>query len=254
MASTIPTFPISSPISLPLPLPLPLPPSLLPSSSSPIPIAASQWVGQVLSSVLTFHCDGVCPHSSCLLSILRGFRQGVVYGAKIRFPHALVMTALFRSGSVSSKANDIIQATYTHARSLGYYVALYKLLTCLLRHLTHSSTSPLIPLTSGFIAGGLMFGRSSPITTQINMYVMSRVIFGLLRMLVVRGVMGDWEKGRGYAVYAGVVWALVMVLFEMQPQVLQRSLATSMTYLYHDSDKGPEKGEGLLDWIVREVA
>lgn len=34
-----------------------------------------------------------------ILSILKGFRSGVVYGAKVRFPHALVMTILFKTGS-----------------------------------------------------------------------------------------------------------------------------------------------------------
>uniref|UniRef100_A0A7N5K7G6 Peroxisomal membrane protein 4 n=1 Tax=Ailuropoda melanoleuca TaxID=9646 RepID=A0A7N5K7G6_AILME len=33
------------------------------------------------------------------LAMLKGFRNGAVYGAKIRAPHALVMTFLFRSGS-----------------------------------------------------------------------------------------------------------------------------------------------------------
>jgi peroxisomal membrane protein 4 len=33
-----------------------------------------------------------------LLAIVKGFRNGAVYGAKIRFPHALVMTFLFRGG------------------------------------------------------------------------------------------------------------------------------------------------------------
>jgi peroxisomal membrane protein 4 len=33
------------------------------------------------------------------LSVLKGFRNGVVYGAKVRFPHALVMTILFKTGS-----------------------------------------------------------------------------------------------------------------------------------------------------------
>ncbi|XP_029358693.1 peroxisomal membrane protein 4 isoform X2 [Echeneis naucrates] len=32
------------------------------------------------------------------LAVLKGFRNGVVYGAKIRAPHALVMTFLFKSG------------------------------------------------------------------------------------------------------------------------------------------------------------
>ena len=34
-----------------------------------------------------------------LLAIVKGFRNGLVYGAKVRFPHALVMTFLFQSGS-----------------------------------------------------------------------------------------------------------------------------------------------------------
>ena len=32
-----------------------------------------------------------------VMAILKGFRSGMVYGAKIRLPHALVMTFLFRS-------------------------------------------------------------------------------------------------------------------------------------------------------------
>lgn len=31
------------------------------------------------------------------LAILKGARNGLVYGAKVRFPHALVMTLLFSS-------------------------------------------------------------------------------------------------------------------------------------------------------------
>jgi len=33
-----------------------------------------------------------------LLAIVKGARNGFVYGCKIRFPHALVMTFLFREG------------------------------------------------------------------------------------------------------------------------------------------------------------
>ena len=32
------------------------------------------------------------------LAILKGLRNGLVYGVKIRAPHAFVMTFLFRSG------------------------------------------------------------------------------------------------------------------------------------------------------------
>ena len=84
------------------------------------------------------------------------------------------------------------------------------------------------------------------------MYVMSRVIFGLLRLATNRGLIPEWEQGWGYTLYAALVWGAVMLLFEREKSVLQKSLANSMEYLYHDSDKAPNKGEGLLDWLLRE--
>lgn len=34
-----------------------------------------------------------------VLAVLKGARNGAVYGTKVRFPHALVMICLFRSGT-----------------------------------------------------------------------------------------------------------------------------------------------------------
>jgi peroxisomal membrane protein 4 len=34
-----------------------------------------------------------------LFALLKGLRNGVVYGAKVRAPHAFVMTFLFRDGT-----------------------------------------------------------------------------------------------------------------------------------------------------------
>lgn len=73
----------------------------------------------LLSGLLDIHCKGCCPHTSCLLSVLRGFRNGAVYGAKIRFPHALVMTMLFRDGSLESKIKAIFKLTYQHSRCVS---------------------------------------------------------------------------------------------------------------------------------------
>ena len=155
---------IPAAVSLPLPTPHSAPPSIPPLG--PVPLFIAQRVGDFLSFPLTFTCEGVCPHSSCALAVLRSFRQGVVYGAKIRFPHALVMTFLFRHGSLADKAGDIVNATYTHARTLGLYAAAYKLITCILRHITRQPDSPFIPLVAGMIGGGLLFGRSSPINVS----------------------------------------------------------------------------------------
>ncbi len=64
----------------------------------------------------------LCPHDSCWLAIVRGLRQGIVYGCKIRFPHALVMTFLFRNGSFVDKMRAVIKMTYTHAKNLGTFL------------------------------------------------------------------------------------------------------------------------------------
>lgn len=42
-----------------------------------------------------------------LLAIVKGARNGFVYGCKIRFPHALVMTFLFREGPWVVNANRL---------------------------------------------------------------------------------------------------------------------------------------------------
>lgn len=34
-----------------------------------------------------------------VLTLVKGVRNGIVYGTKVRFPHALVMIFLFRHGS-----------------------------------------------------------------------------------------------------------------------------------------------------------
>ena len=36
-----------------------------------------------------------------------------------------------------------------------------------------------------------------------------------------------------------LIWGLVMYLFERDKSTLQRSLTSSMTFLYHDSDRRP---------------
>ncbi|KAH6574387.1 hypothetical protein BASA60_005557 [Batrachochytrium salamandrivorans] len=66
-----------------------------------------------------------------LLSIVKGFRNGAVYGAKIRFPHALVMTCIFRRTNIKDMARRIFKMTYQHSRNLAIFVTIYKSLLLL---------------------------------------------------------------------------------------------------------------------------
>jgi hypothetical protein len=46
-----------------------------------------------------------CKHNSCIMSSLRGLRNGVYYGGKIRFLHAVVMSLLFSKVILSFNYN-----------------------------------------------------------------------------------------------------------------------------------------------------
>jgi peroxisomal membrane protein 4 len=176
----------------------------------------------------TSHSSECCPHNSCVLAVLRGFRQGLFYGAKVRLPHAAVMTFLFAKGSLSDKLRFIFKATYTHSRNLGMYAAFYKLITCVMRNV-RGVESPMNSIVGGMVGGYFMFGDNNPINAQINMYVFSRICFGAVRACIKQDYFKYWDKA--YPIYASLIWGAVMYLFEHQG-TLQNSLTRSMVYLY----------------------
>ncbi|PHZ09397.1 uncharacterized protein RHIMIDRAFT_206964 [Rhizopus microsporus ATCC 52813] len=61
------------------------------------------------------------------LSVLKGFRNGVVYGAKVRFPHTLVMTILFKTGSESFNININTHTAFSESKVafLQFYNTIY---------------------------------------------------------------------------------------------------------------------------------
>lgn len=87
-----------------------------------------------------------------LLAIVKGARNGAVYGAKVRFPHALVMVFLFRSGTIQQKIDLIYKATRQHATNLAKFATIYKSTCYLLKHFGPTpgkeGKSPLISWTA----------------------------------------------------------------------------------------------------------
>ena len=61
-----------------------------------------------------------------LATILGASLNGAKYGVKIRFPHAFVMTLLFRKGSMHDKITIITKATWEHSRNLASFATVYK--------------------------------------------------------------------------------------------------------------------------------
>ncbi|KAM9590085.1 peroxisomal membrane protein 4 isoform 1-T1 [Trichechus inunguis] len=168
------------------------------------------------------------------LAVLKGFRNGAVYGAKIRAPHALVMTFLFRSGSLQDKLWAILQSTYTHSRNLAYFVFTYKGLCALQSHV-QGKTYQVHSFLAAFIGGFLIFGDYNNINSQISMYLMSRTLYALCRLGVEKGYIPEprWDP---FPLVTATIWGLVLWLFEYHQSTLQPSLQSSMTYLYEESN------------------
>lgn len=80
---------------------------------------------------------------------------------------------------------------------------------------------------------------------QISMYLLSRVLFALCRLGVEEGYIPKprWDP---FPLFTGLVWGLVLWLFEYHRPTLQPSLQSSMTYLYQDSNVWHDISDFLL--------
>ncbi|KAK3955654.1 Tim17/Tim22/Tim23/Pmp24 family-domain-containing protein [Pseudoneurospora amorphoporcata] len=197
-----------------------------------------------------------------VLAIVKGARNGAVYGAKVRFPHALVMMLLFRSGTLREKAKLIFRATKTHALNLAKFATIYKTVCYLLKYYGTSpgKEGPYDSFFAGLLGGYVVFGQRSrkgkisSVSQQIVIYVFARVVLALARLAVKPGYgfPGVSEPNNSTAishyawpVFAAVSWASVMHLFRWHDAELQSSLRSSMVYIYKDSDTW----DGLRNFI-----
>jgi len=78
--------------------------------------------------------------------------------------------------------------------------------------------------------------RHSVYAVQINLYLLSRILYGLVKLGVERGYVPT-ARVEPFPWFAALVWGVVLWLFEHHQHTLQTSLQSSMTYLYHDSNR-----------------
>jgi peroxisomal membrane protein 4 len=82
-------------------------------------------------SVLPHHNNNTLAYDNMwrneIYAILAGLLGGARYGVKIRLPHALVMTSLFRKDLTSrGKLRQILRMTLEHASHLAAFATIYK--------------------------------------------------------------------------------------------------------------------------------
>lgn len=173
-----------------------------------------------------------------ILRIVRGIRNGIYYGGKVRFMHSFVMAMIFMKGSLVQRMRKVLKLTAEHAIKLGVYVGIFKAILVFLQKVFNRK-SRLFNFISGFVGGYIVYRDSqSSINQQIILYLLSRNLIGGSKNLQDKGF---FPKIKFFSFLACLSWGLVMMLYEDNKTNLQRSLATSMDFLYTDSEQ-------MRDW------
>ena len=172
------------------------------------------------------------PDPSFAVSTLRGLRNGLYYGGKVRFMHSLVMTLLFKKGDLKAKLLSIWTLTFEHAKNLGLYVLIYKSVIYLLKTL-QGEPKKFHSFIAGCIGGFIMFRHKTNVNYQIILYLLSRNIVAGAESLVRKGKL---PNKKAFPVLATLCWGIVMYLFEDDAAALQPSLKSSMDFLYKQSE------------------
>jgi len=197
------------------------------------------------------------PDLQPLLAVVKGARNGAVYGAKVRFPHALVMVFLFRSGTVREKIRLVLKATRQHARNLAYFATVYKSMMLLIRYanpMNGGKEGAYDSFFAGLVGGYTVFGkgRQGSVNKQIVIFVFARVMLALARLSVQPATANSRFpplptqllspeirkkiQANAWPVFASLTWAFIMFIFRWEAESVQPSLRSSMKYIYVDSD------------------
>lgn len=193
------------------------------------------------------------------LAILKGARNGFVYGVKVRFPHALVMSILFGRGDWQSRIRVIYRATKQHALNLAKFVSLYKTILLIQKKLNGGKERESDTFVAGLIGGYFVFGERNAVNEQIVLYVVSRVVASFIpratsgyntspqSALASSSVKPLPPDSRYFTLFAAMSWGAVMYLFRHRGETIQPGMFNSMTYLYRDSEAW--KDLKTLFWI-----
>ncbi|KAL5534586.1 hypothetical protein ACEPAG_1049 [Sanghuangporus baumii] len=183
-----------------------------------------------------------------LFAIIKGIRNGIVYGVKIRFPHALIMSILFSRQDWPTRLKNVVRMTKDHAFNLAKFILLYKIMMIAQRRLNGGKSRSFDTFFAGVVGGYVVFGDRTPINEQIVLYVVSRVVASFLsrdrtdpicKAPPAPGMPARplHPNARQFTMFAALAWGAVMWLFENSGERIQPGMWSSMMYLYKDSDK-----------------
>jgi len=193
----------------------------------------------------------------CVLSVLRGFRNGIITGARIRIPYlmqASIYAIIFEQGRSIDKIKFVLRQLFIHGKNLGLFVAFYKSICCLFRNFGVSGgiESWIAGLIGGYWAFGDSKGVSGQVNNQIVLYLFARGIQGIIITGAKNGIVPqalDVSTPRGFRFLAAFSLALILYLTEYHPNSLNKSFVSTMDYLYYQSDSGSILPKGDLKFL-----
>eukprot|EP01111_Echinosteliopsis_oligospora_P011160 TRINITY_DN3614_c0_g1_i1.p1 TRINITY_DN3614_c0_g1~~TRINITY_DN3614_c0_g1_i1.p1 ORF type:complete len:240 (-),score=41.18 TRINITY_DN3614_c0_g1_i1:49-768(-) len=200
----------------------------------------------------------------CLLSVFRGFRNGVITGVRVRIPYifqAVIYAIVFREGNVFARVKFVLKQMLYHGRNLAMFVGIYKGICCVLRNM--NIDNGVESLIAGFIGGCVAFGDnngvSGSVNNQIVLYLFARSVQGFIQSSVHRGILPEKfgvMAPTGFRIFAGVTLAMALYLTEHESDTLSSSFMSTMNFLYHKSDESlpligkPEKNFAPIIFLV----
>ncbi|CAD6586309.1 MAG: hypothetical protein CYPHOPRED_003469 [Cyphobasidiales sp. Tagirdzhanova-0007] len=201
------------------------------------------------------------PRYHDLLAIVKGIRAGLVYGVKVRAPHAIIMSLIFHRTPWKTRLQFIYQATKQHALNLAKFVTIYKTMLLVQRRLAHADKERSgETFWAGLVGGWFVFGDRNAVNEQIVLYVVGRAVTSLLPRApipasapIISSIPSRPTEPRlippGYPypktqppdsyifkIYAALAWGSIMWLFANRRERLQGGMVSSMQYLYLDSE------------------
>jgi peroxisomal membrane protein 4 len=198
------------------------------------------------TNVITMLDSFVCePKLHDVLTLAKAARNGAVFGAKVRFPHALATVMMFGQGNLLSRLLVVLQLTRQHSKMLALYAFTYKAIMVLLRNfLSDGKETTYYPAIAGGVAGCFVFGSRNPINEQLVMYAASRALATVVIPKVKRVIKSAQQShakmsplslqdpNLNFRIFSTVSWAIAMYLYTQKRDRMGSSLVSTMDYLY----------------------
>lgn len=203
---------------------------------------------------------------SVLLDSLAAMRNGFVYGCKIRAPHTFVLQMVWSKGTWRSVFDRVVELTSQHAANLALNAVFFKFGVALLKLAqgTKEAQAWHHALVGG-LCGFLFWGENKAVNVQVNLYMMTRALSGLLLLFLDRrrsmaqagaapalssteqALFFNPKSHLGYRLFSATVWGTALYLFFNHTHVLQTSLRASMDFIYRQGDEH----NGSIDRLIK---